>query len=221
MPIINLVYEAPEQWWQPWANTVAYYPLVADFNDESWNNKDLSTYTWTPTITTLNWVSCAYYDWSSISRNTSISAPIANRTIMAWLNCTGSGRIMWVWSNVSAYWDYWQSWLQLNNALCIDDTRDVYSTTQTLPSWWFHLCLAQSWATCTMYINWQYIQEANNMPTTWNSATWTMVVLGGKANYSYSEKYTWYISNAIVEDKTWNATEVSDYYNQTKWYYWL
>ena len=207
---------------EPWENTVAYYPLKEDFNDASGNNKHLSTYTWNPSIVVKDWVSCAYYNWSSVSKNTSISAPISWRTIMARVNYSTSGqRIMWVWSNVSSDGDYGKSWLQLNTSLAIDDSQATYWTQQTKPNWWFLVCLTQSWSTCSQYINWELKQTLTNMPINWTSASWIMVVLWSKSNYNYSEKYTWYISNVIVENKARTDQEVADYFNKTKSGYWI
>lgn len=61
-------------WWQPWAKTIAYYPLTTNANDTSWNNNDLtadssityssnwaympnSNYTWmtTPFTRSVSW----------------------------------------------------------------------------------------------------------------------------------------------------------------------
>ena len=213
----------------PTANTVAYYPLKDNFNDYSWNSKNLRN-SWSPTITTVDWIKCAYYNWNSYSSNTSISAPIANRTIACYFKTTQTTcRIFWVWSLPNSYGDYWQSWLQISVGsktswnIWFDNTQWANGTTEAFSfdnSKFICVVMAQSWNSCALYINWEYKTTYTNLTTTWTSATWTMVVLWAKANYDYSEKFTGYIWSCVVENKTWSVSDVNTYWNATKADYW-
>lgn len=212
--------------WKPWSNTIAYYPLTDNFNDYSWNSKNLSN-TWSPTITTIDWIKCAYYNWSSYSRNTNISTPIADRTIACFFKTTqtSSCRILWVWSLPSSYWDYWKSWLQINvgskteGNIWFDDTQWPNNKTDTFSfdnSKFVCVVMAQSGSNCDLYINWEYKTTYTNLTTSWTSASWKMVVVWAKANYNYSEKFTWYVWSCVVENKKRSDTEAELYFKTFK-----
>ena len=59
--------EYPERW-QPWANTVAYYPLTSTttVNDLSGNGYTLSTHDTLPTFWIYQWVDCASFNSNSL-----------------------------------------------------------------------------------------------------------------------------------------------------------
>ena len=68
----------------PWANTVGYYPLNTDFDDYSWNSRNLTNTN--ATITTLGGVSCAYYWGNAYSTYTGYSLIRDARTTSVWMN---------------------------------------------------------------------------------------------------------------------------------------
>ena len=49
-----------QQGWQPWANTLCYYPFDTDYSDQSWNGYNL-TNRWATTIWTKWGVDCAVF----------------------------------------------------------------------------------------------------------------------------------------------------------------
>ena len=68
MPILNMIYWAtggtPTR--EPWADTVAYYPLEANTNDYSGNNRNAVSTTWNLTFTTsTDGYACANFPWST------------------------------------------------------------------------------------------------------------------------------------------------------------
>lgn len=200
--------------WHPWANTVAYYPLDTDFNDASDNNYDLTNSWWV--ITTLNWVSCAYYDWASYSRNTVFSI-WATRTISVWVYvtstntamgavCTGddySTNIFWIFVD----WGYWALW---------DWRGAIQHWTTSILNWWHLLTwvLPLDWQT-TLYIDGNF-EKSYTFQIVW----WWEICIWAKT-WGFSEKYTWYVSKVIIEDKAWTLQEIQDYFDQTKWDYWI
>lgn len=116
MPIINLVYEAPTWWgwWQPWVNTVAYYPLTSTTttSDESGNWHTLSNHS--VQFWTYNWVDCAncnivyshsnnnisiYVNWVSYYNGwVSYNIKTGYTAIWCWVNYENP--VIWNFSNV-------------------------------------------------------------------------------------------------------------------------
>jgi len=205
--------------WKPWANTVAYYPLTDDFNDHkwTWTAYNLTNSWWS--ITTYGWVKCAYYSWSTsvYSQNTSISF-WTTRTIVFWgyLLNTGTAPVVWTWiysynslstrvvwyggskSSISNYQNYW-----------LNGTSNVY--------WkWVNIVWISDWSKMELYVNWQ-------LEASWSNTlyAWSQLKIWWRLWGSWSEHFTWYVNEIILEDKARTAQEVQDYYNQTKSNYWL
>lgn len=211
-------------WWQPWANTLAYYPLSADFNDASWNGYNLTNSWWS--ITTVWWVGCAYYDGSSYSLNTSNPIFSWTYTISVWRRPASTSWVMWMvlaWtSSTNVEWDFW--WLQQSSwVIWASDwytlNRSVNSNfTVSADTWYLLTTTVSNYRDVTIYVNW----ALKNSLVRWNSLyNQTWVILWAKKWNVYSEMSTWYISNVIFEDKVWTVTEIADYFDQTKSNYWL
>lgn len=200
-----------QEWWQPWANTVAYYPLDADFNDASWNSRNL-TNSW-GTITTLNWITCAYYNGNSYSMYDNYSLSNTARTISWWV-CKSNGARVAV--NVSNYnTNQWGSLsiLFYQNYIMVADDYWASAMAKTCSVWiWYNVVATQEWSTVKAYLNWEYIGESTTRPS--QTPTWWS--LWAVHSTSHNDKYKWYISNVILENKARTAQEVADYYNQTK-----
>lgn len=209
-----------EQEWQPWANTVAYYPLTDDFNDKSWNSRNLSV-SW-PTITILNWVKCAYYNWSWYSSYNGFSLGRSSRTANVWIYVTNSSWWVLHISNYQSSSPQWSLWLQtVSNTIYTADWVSGASAIQSwaLTQWWHNAVVTQEWNTMKLYIDWLIIWTLTNYPSELYSPNWW--ALWSKLYSGYSEKRTWYLSEVILEDKVRTAQEVLNYYNLTKSNYWL
>ena len=210
-------------WWQPWANTVAYYPLDIDFNDATTNERNL-TNTWA-TITTFNWVSCAYYDGSSYSRyNSSYSLPNTWRTVSMWLYIPSAWGCACHVSNITSsgprpagLWIVWSS----SNYGVVTWMSTYIEANYTWWPRWINLICTQEWSIVKMYVDWQYSVQSTSRATTWSwyPAEWWMIWWTNKP--TPDNLFTWYISRVILEDKARTAQEVLDYYNLTKSNYWL
>lgn len=231
-----------QAWWQPGANTIAYYPLSSDTNDYSWNNRN-----WTNNWVTFSdgvWV----FDGSSYVElwSGSWTDIQSNMTISAWFKWNWNSTSWWdnfvIWKQEAGmlYFDYWYY------AICIK-TND----NNTINAWfyngsdfnthplnfrtsgggsptlwpvaqanvWYHLVLTNDWTTKKAYINWQLAATESAISVT---STKTISLRIWSATYYNSHtEFNWNISQVILEDKTWTATEVEDYYNQTKWNYWI
>lgn len=215
-------FAAPSGWWQPWANTIAYYPLDAtnQLNDMSWNGYTLTNNAWY-TFGTYWWVSCVSMTWNyDNSYLNSSSVPVWNtRTALAWIYCTrAQAANQWVvctWTNYST--DIIWMWVW-NSKGCVSDryTADTYWTTNIINAW--HL-IALTWVSGSwikLYIDGVLETTSPN----YTRSSWTGFTIGSKTYTSggspWSEPYKGYISEVIFENKEWSAQEMSDYYNQTK-----
>ena len=221
----------PSPWWQPWVNTVAYYPLTATSttSDLSWNNYTLS---WNGTYSFGDYagVSCCYINVGSFSANiTSVTAsdwitesiwyyeentPINdNWLVMSFITNTSEwgGSINWIdRAKWRPWWKQWFIWL-------IDDGLNA-STSGYSVTWgtWYHLCYTYSGSTMSLYVNWTLVWTATK---TDNKDTKWCVVLSRSVDLDRGIRG--YVSNAIFEDKARTAQEVSDYFDLTKWDYWI
>lgn len=222
----------PKWWWQPWANTIAYFPLNATstVNDLSGHSYSLAS-NWNVTFWTYNWVSCCYINVGMLScaiNTTSKSAITENIWYceadapnydnwyiinIGYTNPTTSANCNWIIrSNGRPSWRIWFTGY-------VDETNWIYSSTTTYnpisTNTWYNLCYTYNGTTLTLYVNWQAVWTASS---SW-STDFSYVSLSRSADLDRSIKG--YISNAIYEDIVRTAQEVLDYYNLTKSNYWL
>lgn len=200
-------------WYSPTVNTVLYLPMKEDFLDKTGNNT--MTNSWA-TIATLNWVKCWYFSNSIL---TCSANPLAttDRTISVRLYTTsGSWWIIWANHSWNATWDYtmiYPSWTRIYQSIYGWGATDSYSSYGVGINWWHHLCI--SWT--KIYVDWTNVTTSEWRSGTY--ATWYPYTIGRQN--SWANWYEWYMSELILENRVWTATEISDYYNQTKANYWL
>lgn len=84
---------------------------------------------------------------------------------------------------------------------------------------WYNVILTNDVDTKMVYINWQLFSTSTIASTTTTTSIDTRIWWFVPRNDSWY--FNWNISNVIFENKTWTATEVSNYYNNTKSNYWL
>ena len=206
----------PETPWEVNEHTIAYYPLKENFNDASWNNRNL-TNTWA-TITTVDKVTCWYWNGSSYSQYDWYTLWNTARTISAWIY-----KPSWTWdtwtihiSNYSTITSTWSLWLAGNPTLiATSDWANSSSTINaTVSVWWHNAIATQEWNTVKLYVDWVLIWSTTSYPS--QTATPNGWCLWSKYYSTHSEKLTWYLSNVILEDKVWSADEVLSYYYQTR-----
>lgn len=213
-------------WWswrQPWINTVAYFPMSSNLTDVISSN----SLTWNCTfwtiwwstincaITTSNWLS---WTWANLPQWTD------PRTVSMWFYFDWSNTNEWwaitYWTggwNNQVFWTYselsdwdWKLWLSQRWA------SSWYYYTRTTDSWYLITMTYNSSNQWKLYMNWTYIWLWNyNIATTWND-----ILLWGLIWNPWDYLY-WWFSNLIIENVEWTAEEISDYYNLTKWDYWI
>lgn len=217
------VYIRVDDGWSPWANTVAYYPLSSDFTDHSWNGYDL-TNNW-GSITTQWTVSCAYYSGSTSVNSINTSAPVwSTRTIACWIYLTWPTS----WSAAAVWTGTYSSGTGIHNAEVLGaynkfpslSDYHAYGVTGTtdISNQWALLVWVVTGTDVTCYLNGAV--EVNGTRG-YASTDSTGIKLAWRNWGSGSEYFKGYLSEVIVENKAWTATDVLNYYNQTKSKYWL
>lgn len=238
-----------EYGWHPWTNTIAYRPLTATttVNDQSGNNYNL-TNAWQATWETVDWVSCMYCNgnvsWTWYVYTTALTTPPTSITINIWSKASND----WSWTyarwlfdtnyNYSPQgnnWIRWEfySWNGYPAIIVGNGWAGTPWTFNQLNYTWVNYSAIQSWTLWTVTYNWT-TKEVNiyrnwtlattktitsYIPTTWWTDNLTLWV--GWRDNSTNRRWKWWISETILENKSRTAEEILNYYNSTKWTYWL
>jgi len=207
-------------WWKPWVNTIAYYPLNSTYTnkDQSWNNRNGTT-TWTLTYSD-NY--CQFTSGNYISIPTSIPYGTNPFTLSIWFNSPNvSWHQNWFYNqfhsrtNDSAIWlfvnagqlGFWSKW---NN--------DRNNITSISANTWYNAIITYNWSTLTCYVNWiQVGTKTRTISTTTPNYSW----IGRWSELNGTVYCIAKLSNYIIENTVRTAQEVANYYNLTKWNYWL
>ncbi len=212
------VYIRVDEHWQPWANTVAYYPLTSSstVNDLSGNSRNLTNTG--VTFWVYQWVDCANMDWSKFLKNTS-SYWLNNGSFTASIRCFYVYKDIFTWNQPRFYGDdSWNIWIYT------DPSNDSIGYNpkwwQTTTSWsttkWQLATVTYDGSVCKLYIDWVNVDTTSkNNYTYTDSKLW----IGGYVpNPSY---WKWWLSELILENVARTAEEITDYYNYTKSNYWI
>lgn len=206
-------------WWQPWANTIAYYPLTADTNDHSWNNRNL-TNSWVTFVNNIYWATVPvwYFNWSSRAYRNWVEQLNTWYTISLWGKSTSTVNntsFIFDMRNDNQYWQWMvlitENWYFKARQQKSYNSEEEYARIRD--NNWNHWVLTWTGSVWTVYFNWVQVKQASiaNSINTSNSTISLWSRYSGNTN-----NLTGYISEFIVEDKTWTAQEISDYFNQTK-----
>ena len=208
--------------WEPWSNTIAYYPLESNGNDFSWNSRNGTEYNMT--YTTKDWILCAYFNWSDWYIGLPWFWTLSSLTVSLWTNSSYS------WSASNTPFSTWPTtdnanFQIYNNADEVAASRwnwsnsDYQSTHTDWTDWIWHNIIVTNWNSWfKIYIDSVLKANSNVVRTVksdnghcfiWYWTSWWWIY------------YLWYISNVIVEDKVWEAQEVQDYYDSIKSLYWI
>lgn len=207
----------------PWPTTIAYRPLTSTttVNDQK-NNYHLANQGWV-VFGEYKGVDCAYFNMNSNSRLKIASFPTNNQsfTVFARLylvnNNATSGRndqiAFWWWSNCGVFKD---SYVNRNTLKWI---FDLYSWTVWAEGPWTFVAITYNSSTRkgSYYKNDTLVWELTQTIT-----AGTTFAVG--SNYTASgtdKKWKGWISEIWVDWKVRTAQELSDYYNNMKYKYWL
>lgn len=208
-------------WWQPWANTIAYYKFDWNLNDSSGNGRNLSIAVGTFTYGTESWwAKYVYMPKNSYTNNfTTMPYNSASYNISFWAKRVWSVT-SWVVVDFHTGNNYFPRSILQNSVISF-----VVSRTTPFPSGfdtaqWHYYCLSISNNSATCYIDWSYYWTGalnsynNNLPYFRMNTAWYA------DNYN-SNSWNGNLSELIIESVPRTAQEISDYYNLTKWNYWL
>lgn len=207
----------------PWANTVLYFPLTSDAVDIV-NNISLTS-SGTTNYTTVWWVTSANFTRDNCLYNANVSWlpqwDVA-KTISLWAYIT-AWFVWWAWIvlyGTDAAWKvFWLSWYSNSNDIILTKWWSVSSEyTPTRNVWSNYIFTYSPENKRVLYVN-------GTAVVTWSETApteWTKFYIGANIDSELARLgYKWNLSNVILENKERTAQEVSDYYNQTKWDYWV
>ena len=230
----NQVRPATSPWWQPWVNTVAYFPLMNDSNEASW--KAVTTTDNNVNYSTLGWVKCANVGtkgWIQVTTSVFNTANTwTEQTMSFWLyqNVMPNGTSRWhfEFEKQNIYSFYFLS--RSNNIYRYEWNGDAWSTIDVSISggdiWnWVYFTLVNSSSWKYIYKNWTLIWSGNWSSTPrWSRqdpSSWESYILCSRDWPLAWTSTNWGLRELIFENKVRTAQEIADYYNQTKWNYWL
>lgn len=205
----KLYIRVDEQWWQPWANTIIYYNFANNVNDQSWNNNN-ATASWTISYGTN------YVDLTSWKLQVPDMSYANDMTISFWTKCNAA-------SNTGALFDVINS--GHNKIIFRIEWVKMYSDYPSYSPYNYTYSTSRRYLVATFDSSWvkYYIDGALvATETAWSSTPWasgwSYIWAHWDGGWWNPQLYAWYF---IIEDKARTATEISDYYNLTKWDYWL
>lgn len=212
MPIINLVYEAPT-WWQPWANTLLYMPLSSNATDTQGN----TTTIWGNVTFWTNWgVACANFTNIGNISVTPFAIPSSYTVLARCNNISGFDEVSWRVFDMGNP----RIWLAYNNQGYYTYENNAYFWTTTQNAW-FLICAVVTNGSGVGYLKGSGVNQTTTINVAPYSLTPSAMNIGNEYNNGANRHFLGYISNVIIEDKARTAQEVSDYYDQTKWDYWI
>lgn len=209
------VYIHTDQSYYPNVNTVAYYTFddqdVNQITDFSWSWNTLPYTAWTKiSYTQLSWTDY-YWNFNKSQYTWSITW-ISNYTRCMWckiaatwsqyiLQCTWIDLIYWFNSWQIEVYDYY-NW-------------HAYRTTlksSTPLNTWMLIWFTKNWSTVTTYYNWSKVWTA-----TFADYQLTLINLW----WTSSQWFNWSLNNIILENRVRTDAEMLDYFNKSKWAYWI
>ena len=216
-------------WWQPWANTIAYYPLNWDLNDYSGNDRHLTwswvTYTpwWPWQVASFSSSSTAYYTNQSLfnisypftysfyikSSNVPTTYYQTNLPYRMWAITITDGNTLWTFDKYAGLAAWWLYGYNYYGSSCATWWWTINNDT------WYHCVYTFDGLKEKLYLNWSLVSEKN----CWGSHTWysnATFRLAHQIQSGDSIYFNWQLSNVIVENVAWSAQEVSDYFDITK-----
>ena len=215
-------------WWQPWANTLAYYPLNSTTTTSdmkwSWTAYNLSTLRSWVSYWTYNWVDCANFSWWWWKLQAAINIQQVF-TLSWWFYITQSWNyqsLMLVWGGSTSQRCLWSWYRRTTSYLALTTWGNPEVTGGQQISWRHHICITRSNIDdsndAILYLDWVHYLNMNTSELT--LAGDYLTIWWHPWNLAQDPFY-WCASEIIYEDVVWTSTEVSNYFNQTKANYWI
>lgn len=223
-------------WWQPWANTLLYLPLESNFVDQSWQATTRVFTTSSVSYTTVGGVSSVHIGsswWAKLTTPYPLQ-PDNTKPISAsiWLYITAAyapRRMMW--DIAARNWNRQQFCIIKNTTTArlnvYDDHTDSNYATLEAPltiNQRNHLAYTITSSESKLYLNWQLADS-----WAWNPKPWWLWPYSRDKSQSilcnrssgYTDWLNWNAREIIMEEVVWSAQDVLNYYNQTKWDFWI
>jgi len=195
-------------------NTYAYYWLTQNWNDQSWNWRNLSVWSWI----TFSDENGAYFPNSS---HTWMVEPFQITSSWTWTIIWWQ-KTLWVVQSDARWIDiYFNS----SNRICSlrssnkqwfyikTDINKPY--TENSNTWYNHIITISNW-TVKLYVD-------NQLRYTWSINTWltsSYFRWWQEYNNAYPRQLYWYLKWIIVENKVYSDAERNNYWNKNKSQYW-
>ena len=211
--------------WTPTSNTLAYYKFDWNLNDISWNSRNLSMSAWTFSYSTLtSWAK--YVQTNKNAYSTEISdLPFSQSAYTVsfrlsyanWITNTEWCTVIEMWnsSNILRPVLYWAS--TSINKFTVMNTGLSY--TPSVSNSWHYYTITLDGSNTKLYVDW-VLQWTTSLP--WITAS-TVYFRLNTPKWVNNTKMTSEnkLSELIFENQTWDADKIANYYNSTKWNYWL
>jgi len=203
----------PKWEWQPWVNTLAYFPLVNDILDSVWSTS--ITYDITPVQQSI------WYRFSANNNPAGNTITISGANFYSWwikFNSKNSVNVLFLWAKEWYIWfQFHHAEQKLNNRFFIFYTSSLQAVVSQYTGInignWHHICYGNDNGTWNFYLDWNLFFSTTRSPYSSSNK----ILLYG----SWNSADTADISNIILESVCRTAQEIQDYYNLTKWDYWI
>lgn len=213
-----------EQEWQPWANTVAYYPLETNGNEASWKSWLDITTTW---ITFSNNV--AVLDWN---QRPTVPSVTWWKTLAFWFKKTNdsNGMILSQWDTAwyiqlrtngfAAAWSWWWYfnadftawWSTPSNVWRCCVVSQTVANNSWAGTWAMKFYLSDFWGVDGIR---QYAQDTSHYLNRAIADFWW------SWNASFHYALISNVSRFVVDGDEWSLSDCEDFYEWTKTNYWL
>lgn len=210
----------PTAKWRPWENTVLYIPMKEDLLDHSWNG--ISVTSNSVSLSQVWWINVWYFGAANNAclSFTNPSNMSWSRTVVSRFKTTSSDNqwILTQWTEAASKWLH--LWYSSSSRWAViwffNNDMDSNSTSWTDNNWHLITFTYNWWWESKIYLDSQVLKSWTlSWLNTWNN-TWNIWKY-----LSWTVKFNGYMSEWILENKVRTAQEVADYYNKTKWNYWL
>lgn len=210
------------QRYTPTSTTLLYLPLNTTYTstDQSSSHKTV-TNSWV-VFNDDSWVDCAYFNWDAYLNLPNI-ASWQNVTVAFWLkNLTSKTSYLRTIAYNGADYQVYTSGAYYNYSIsypCKPAANSINSGGKygINDDWWHHFVRTKSWKSVYWYFDWQLVvtKENEDYWGSLKSSTYHIWWNHGWTNYTY----VWYLSEFIVDNKTWSQSDVTTQYNNMRLYF--
>lgn len=219
------IYIRVDEWWQPWTNTIAYYPLDWDVNDHSWNNRNMTVAT--GSMSYGNLTDGQYWIFNGSTILTTYNMVSLNSGTLTMRSLYSNNRDGLVFCNNydvnnNSYYSNFMA-IDSGTTMYVPYSEWSFGTTARLAATgtysanqWYFQTLTSDGSTLSYYLNGQYV-TSKSTSFFMNMGNINQWCIWGLKRWSQTYSIlNWWVSNLIIENKCRTAQEISDYYNLTK-----